>query len=82
MDPLQSQDPSIEDDGLQSELPVVEVTAIEQGVHGKVIALLHVLIFCVFMTGTELLIFVPFSFVSFPYDFPYRMRNRCHETVP
>ena len=31
MDPLQSQDPSMEDDGLQSKLPVVDIAAIEHG---------------------------------------------------
>ena len=70
----------MEDDRFHSE-PVVEVAAIEQGVHGEVIALLHVLFFCIFMIGPELLIFVRCAFVLFPYGFPCRMRNRCHETV-
>ena len=50
MDHLQSQDPSMEDDGLQSKLPVVEIVAIEQGIQGEVIALLHVLFVYIFMT--------------------------------
>ena len=50
MDPLQSQDPSMEDDGLQSELPVVEIAALKHGLQGEVIVLLHVLFVCIFMT--------------------------------
>lgn len=39
MDPTQSQDPSMEDDGLQFELPVLKVAAVDHGLQGEVIAL-------------------------------------------
>ena len=50
MDPTQSQDPFMEDDGLQFVPSVVEIAAIEHGLQGEVIALLHVLFVCIFMT--------------------------------
>ena len=37
MDPTQSQDPSMEDQGLQFDLPVVEIAAIDHGLKGNVI---------------------------------------------
>lgn len=38
MDPTQSQDPSMEDDGLQFELPVLEITGVDHGLEGEVIS--------------------------------------------
>jgi hypothetical protein len=38
MDPTQSQDPSMEEDGLQFELPVLEITGVDHGLQGEVIS--------------------------------------------
>ena len=49
MDPTESQVPYMEDHGLQSELPVVEIAAIDDGLQGEVIALLNDLFVCMCM---------------------------------
>ena len=38
MDPTQSQDPSMEDDGIQFELLVFEITGVDHGLEGEVIS--------------------------------------------
>ncbi len=82
MDPTQSQDPFMEDDGLQFVPSVVEIAAIEHGLQGEVIALLHVLFVCIFMTMWLYFGFLYlFAVVSFFFWFPCRMRYRFHKTV-
>ena len=49
MDPTESQVPSMEEHGLQSELPVVEIEAIDDGLQGEVIALHNDLFVCMCM---------------------------------
>ena len=50
MDPTQSQDPSMEDDDLQFEMPVVEIVAIKHGLQREVIALVNDLVVGIFMS--------------------------------
>ena len=49
MDPTESQVPSMEEHGLQSELPVVEIEAIDDGLQGEVIPLHNDLFDCMCM---------------------------------
>ena len=49
MDPTESQVPSMEEHGLQSELPVVEIEAIDDGLQGEVIPLHNDLFVCMCM---------------------------------
>ena len=67
MDPSQSQGPSLEDDGLQGDLQMLDVAAVDHGLQGEVIDSL--ILVCVGLRNDSNIVLVSFIIFGFASSF-------------